>query len=316
MRVPAFCLLMLLALAPVPAWAQTCTFTVTNVNFGDVDTLSGGAVDATGTINVTCSTALLTNIRVCLNLNAGSGGAVSGVRQMRNPANAALNYNLFQDPARSIPWGSREQPSLGNAAELTFTQLLGSVSQSRTIYARIAPNQQSAPTGLYTSLFSGAQVTFNYTSYLILVTPPACPTVTQNPTSPQFTVQANVLPNCRVTAQNINFGSHGVLDSAVDAGGGLGITCTGGTAYSVGLNNGQTGTGPTARRMTLGNQAITYGLYKDSARSVPWGNSGGQLVTGSGAGAVQNIPVYGRVPAQQTPRAGVYTDTVVVTVTY
>jgi spore coat protein U-like protein len=90
-----------------------------------------------------------------------------------------------------------------------------------------------------------------------------------------------------------------VLDTNVDATGGLGVTCTPGTAYTVGLNNGLTGTGPTARRMALGNQAVIHGLYKDAARSQPWGNSGGDLVTG--AGSTQNLPVYGRVPPQATP---------------
>lgn len=68
--------------------------------------------------------------------------------------------------------------------------------------------------------------------------------------------------------------------------------------------------------MALGSQAVTYGLYKDAARSQPWGSAGTQLVTGSGAGAAQNLPVYGRVLPQSTPPAGSYTDTVVVTVTY
>ena len=34
------------------------------------------------------------------------------------------------------------------------------------------------------------------------------------------------------------------------------------------------------------------------------------------AGAAQPLTVYGRVPPQTTPSAGVYTDTVVVTITY
>lgn len=316
MRFPFLLLLALLALAPVSAYGQSCTFTVSNVNFGNADTLSGTAVDATGTVNVTCTTALLTNVRVCLNLNAGGGGQVAGVRRMLNPANNALNYNFFQDAARAVPWGSREQPELGTPVALNFTQLLGTASQSVTIYARIAANQQAAPTGLYQSAFSGAQVSFNYTGYLVLVNPPPCPTVTQNPTRPSFNVLANIQPNCRVTAQNINFGNHGLLDGNVDADGGLRVTCTNGTAYSVGLGNGQTGTGPTARRMTIGSRAITYGLYKNMARNQPWGSTGTQLVTGTGAGGVQTLPVYGRVPPQRTPTPGTYTDTVVVTVTY
>lgn len=316
MRFPALLFLTLLGLVPVSAYAQTCSFVVSNVNFGNVDTLSGNAIDVTANMTVSCTTLVVTNVRVCLNLNAGSAGAVGGVRRMTSPASNALNYNFFQDAGHAVPWGSRETPTLGAPVALTFAQLLGTTAQNVTVYARIAAGQQAAPPGLYQSAFSGAQVTFNYVTYLILTSPPACSTVTQNPNRPSFTVQANILPNCRVTAQNINFGNHGLLDGNVDADGNLRVTCTTGTSYNVGLGNGQTGTGPTARRMTRGGQAITYGLYKNAARSQAWGSAGGLLVTGSGAGGVQNLPVYGRVPPQNTPTPGTYTDTVVVTVTY
>lgn len=305
-----------ITLATAQAFAQSCSFSVTSVNFGNVDTLAGAAVDTTGTVNISCDGGVLgANFRICLNLNAGSGGATSGTRHLRNVANAALNYGLFQDAARSTPWGSVEQTALGTPVAVNLTApALGSASTTRTIYARVLANQQSTATGSYTSAFSGTHVRFNYRTYT--TTPQACTSVTQNPTRPSFNVQANVIPNCRVTAQNINFGNQGVLDSNVDAAGGLVVTCTPGTAYNVGLNNGLSGTGPTARRMTLGGQAVVYGLYKDTTRSQPWGNSGAERVPGTGSGATQSLPVYGRVPPQQTPTPGTYTDTVVVTVTY
>ncbi|RVL93135.1 Csu type fimbrial protein [Sinorhizobium meliloti] len=309
-------LLAYIVFATAQAIAQSCSFSVTSVNFGNVDTLAGAAVDTTGTVNISCDGgALGANFRICLNLNAGSGGATSGTRHMRNATNAALDYNFYQDAARSTPWGSVEQTTLGNPVAVDLTApILGSASTTRTIYARVLANQQSVATGLYTSAFSGAHVRFNYVTYLL--TPPACTSVTQNATRPSFNVQANVIPNCMVTAQNIDFGNHGVLDANVDADGGLGVTCTPGTAYTVGLNNGLNGDSPTVRRMSLGGGAVMYGLYKDAARSQPWGNSGGDLVPGRGAGATQDLPVYGRVPPQTTPAPGTYTDTVVVTVTY
>ena len=305
-----------LLVATGAAMGQSCSFSVTNSNFGNVDTLSGAPVDTTGTVNISCNGGTLgANFRICLNINAGTGGATSGVRHTRNPANAALNYNFYQDAARITPWGSRTQTALGNPVAVNLTApALGSASTTRTIYGRVLGSQQSAATGAYTSTFSGGQVSFNWTTYTL--TPPACSSVNQNTTRPTFTAQANVAANCQVTAQNINFGTHGVLGDAVDATGGLGVTCTSGTAYTVGLNNGLNGTGPTERRMTLGTQSVIYGLYKDATRSQPWGNSGGALVPGTGAGATQSLPVYGRVPAQSTPPSGTYTDIVVVTVTY
>lgn len=306
----------LLAITPSVALAQTCSFSVTDVNFGDVDTLSGTATDSTGTVTASCFSGILTNVRVCLNINAGSGGATSGTRHLQNTALDTLDFNLYADAARTTPWGSREMPSLGSPVALDFTQLLGTVEQTATMYGRVLANQQTAPTGLYTSTFSGAEVTFNYATYLIIGSPPDCSTVTGNTTRPSFTAQATVSPNCLVTAQDIDFGNQGVLDTAVDATGNVAVTCTAGTAYTISLDNGVTGTGPTARRMTLAGAYVTYGLYKDAARSQPWGGSGGELVSGTGSGITEDVSVYGRVPAQDTPAPGTYTDTIVVTVTY
>jgi spore coat protein U-like protein len=303
--------------APRSGHAQSCSFSVTTINFGIVDVLSGAPADATGTVNITCSgSSSGANMRICLNINAGSGGATSGIRHLRDSGNRALNYNLYQNASRTVPWGSVQQTALGNpvAVNLTLPSGGGSASTTRTIYARILAGQQTARAGLYGSTFSGTQIRFNYRTYT--GSPPSCTTVTQNATRPTFTVLAAVQENCLVTAQNINFGTHGVLSAQVDATGGLGVTCSSGASYTIGLNNGLTGTGPTARRMTLGAQAVIYGLYKNAARTQPWGNSGAQLVTGTGAGTLQTLTVYGRVPAQATPPAGTYTDTVVVTVTY
>lgn len=304
--------------SPVAVMAQSCSFSVSNINFGNVDTLAGNSVNRVGTVDINCTGGLLgATFRICLNLNQGSGGAVGGMRRMSGPGGAVLNYGLYQDSARSIPWGSVAQTSLGQPLGFNLTVPIGgSVSTTRTIYGQVLSGQQGAATGAYASTFSGVATgaRFLYQAYLLL--PPNCSGVIQNETSPTFALQANVAPNCRVTAQNIDFGSHGFLDANVDAAGGLGVTCTPDTPYTVGLNNGLTGTGPTARQMTSGAQAVNYGLYKDAARSQPWGNSGGDLATGTGAGAAQNLPVYGRVPPQVTPAPGTYTDTVIVTVTY
>ena len=69
--------------------------------------------------------------------------------------------------------------------------------------------------------------------------------------------------------------------------------------------------------MTRGSATVTYSLYSDSGRTTVWGNTvGTNTVAGVGNGASQSYTVYGRVPAQTTPAAATYTDTITVTVTY
>ena len=61
---------------------------------------------------------------------------------------------------------------------------------------------------------------------------------------------------------------------------------------------------------------VTYGLYHDAARSLPRGMAGTDAAFGVGDATVQNLAVYGRIPAQSMPSPGLYADTVVVTVSY
>lgn len=62
---------------------------------------------------------------------------------------------------------------------------------------------------------------------------------------------------------------------------------------------------------------VNYTIYRDAARTQVWGvTAGGDVVSGTGNGNVQNLTAYGRVPPQTTPAAGVYSDIVAITVTY
>jgi len=71
------------------------------------------------------------------------------------------------------------------------------------------------------------------------------------------------------------------------------------------------------RIMTLSFENVTYGLYRDSARTLPWGDIiGTDTAAGTGTCSSQALAVYGRVPTQSTPTPGTYTDTIIVTVTF
>lgn len=294
------------------AEAASCSFSISTLDFGTVDTLSGAAVDGTATLSITCTSVATGHVRVCPNLGAGSGGATGGVRQMRNASNAPLNYTMSTDLGATTLWGSIEQALLGTPPTIDlYTSLFGSISATRTIYGRVSAGQQTAATGTYTSTFGAADVKISYSELALF----NCLTLS-SPVSAPFTVQAVVPDNCLISAQTVDFGSHGVLAGNLDATGAVSVTCTQGTAYSVALNNGQTGTGPTARRMVLGAAYVTYGLYRDAARTQPWGASAGQTAGGTGSGAAQPLTVYGRVPPQTTPAAGTYSDVVIATVTY
>lgn len=308
-------IVLIFGLFPSLAWAQSCSFSVTNMNFGLIDTLSGTAATATATMNINCTGGLL-RVLVCPHIGAGSGGATSAAaRQMASGANS-LNYQLYSDPGMSVVWGSYNWPYASRPPVLGLPVLVGNASGTATIYGRVTGGQSTVPPGTYQSIFSGTQLAFRYQNDLL---GNSCNTgFGATAPSPTFTINATVPANCLVATQNIDFGSKGVLTANADATGQVTVTCTPSTAYTVSLNGGSTGGTPTNRKMSKGAERITYGLYKDPARSQPWGDAGtpGSTVAGTGNGAAQALIVYGRVPPQATPSAGVYTDTVVVTITY
>lgn len=134
-----------------------------------------------------------------------------------------------------------------------------------------------------------------------------------------FSVTATVLQVCAVSASTLAFGNYDPTSATpTDGTTTVSVTCTNGTAYTIGLNAG-TGSGATvaSRKMTASSNLLNYTLYQDNLRATVWGNTvSTDTVAGTGSGAAIPHTVYGRIPAQQTAPTGSYSDTVTVTVTY
>jgi spore coat protein U-like protein len=130
-------------------------------------------------------------------------------------------------------------------------------------------------------------------------------------------VSATVLATCQLSSSNVAFGNYS--SAQLDATGSVGVTCTNLAPYTVALDAG-TGSGATTSvRVMTGpsSHTLAYALYQDPTRTARWGNTlGVDMVAGIGSGAAQTLTVYGRIPAGQAPAAGVYSDTVTVTVSY
>ncbi|HEX5508836.1 MAG TPA: spore coat U domain-containing protein [Pseudolabrys sp.] len=135
-----------------------------------------------------------------------------------------------------------------------------------------------------------------------------------------FTVQLTITASCTIgSASTLDFGSQGVLTSAIDQTGTIAVQCTNTTPFNIGLDAGNgAGTTVTTRKMIgAGGATVAYALYSDSGRTSNWGNTPGvDAISSTGTGAAQSFTVFGRVPAQATPAPATYTDTVTVTVTY
>ena len=295
------------------AAAQSCSFGPVTVNFGSVDVTANTVYDTPATLTVNC-TGLVT-MKVCVSLGPGTGGATSAAnRFLANGANT-LRFVLFQNSAAGPIWGSDTWAGAGApSVAVNVPVLLGSGSATLNILARVYAGQQAVPAGTYTTTLSGgdAQMRFGALSGVL-----GCDVLTGT-FDGQLTVSATVPTTCRVSASDLDFGPAGPLTANVDGSTTVSPTCTSGTPYTVGLNGGlANATDPTQRKMSKGAESVMYGLFRDTARSQPFGNAiGTNTVGGTGSGLAQPIPVYGRVAPQATPSPGLYSDTIVATVTY
>jgi spore coat protein U-like protein len=307
-----------LVAAAGPASAQSCNVSISDLSFGGINLAANTSFTSTATYSASCTGTPNTTVRTCPNLDTGSGGSTSGSPRFLLNGITQLNFNLYQDGGHSVVWGSNLWAFAGSYPSPTFDVVLdgsGSGVTAGTIYGQIWAGQQTLPAGLYTSSFSGTQASVAYA----YSTTGTCATIgSSHATSASFTVTATNATNCTVSASALNFGSTGVLRSALDGASSVSVTCTSAAPYTVALGGGLSGaTDPTQRKMTQAAAQVTYGLYQDSGRTVPWGDSvGGNTRAGTGTGLAQSFTVYGRVPAQTTPAPGTYSDTVVMTVSY
>ena len=309
----------LLVLTLVPgraAAAVSCAVTVTDGSFGPVAVLSGGSVNTTATLTFSCTgLAAAAPISLCPNLDGGSGGGDGlGGRLLTGSAGGTLGFQVYQDSGRTIPWGSAALPILGTAPTITgVADLAGKVTVTRTLYGKVTASS-TAPPGAYLSTFAAEP--FVWVQNLA-----SCAGITGGGSAipAAFNFAASVLADCSLTATAMNFGSVGLLTAAVAATNQVQVRCTSTTPYNLGLGNGLTGASPATRKMTQGAAAITYGIYKDPAHALAWGDislglSAVQSATGSGA--TQTFTAYGLAPVQATPAPAAYADTVVATLTY
>nr|CUV22716.1 Sigma-fimbriae tip adhesin [Ralstonia solanacearum]CUV34395.1 Sigma-fimbriae tip adhesin [Ralstonia solanacearum]CUV39681.1 Sigma-fimbriae tip adhesin [Ralstonia solanacearum]CUV60066.1 Sigma-fimbriae tip adhesin [Ralstonia solanacearum] len=318
-RRPVACVLVLLAQMPPGASAQSCSVASASLNFGSISPVQAGNTDTSTTLTVSCSGFLLqgTVARACLNLGVGSGDTGISPRVLSAGANQ-LQYNLYADSARSVVWGGRTTPATPAIQVDVSLGLLGFGSATVTVYGRVPGGQTTVPAGAYTQSFSGTAATV-----YALPNPGSttCSSITSNPTTFSLSTSATLVSDCLIGATNLDFGTAGLLTSALTASSAITLNCTNQTPWTLALSAGS-GSGATVsgRLLTRGGdtQTVGYNLYTSSAYTTAWGDGtgGSSTVAGTGTGLAQSTTVFGRVPAQTTPRAGTYTDTIIVTVTY
>lgn len=317
--------------------AVACTATMTDVSFGSVDLVAGVGLFANGTLNYTCSndSTSTTFVRVCFNVGDGNEGlGFFSPRRMKSGANV-LQFQIYQTGSSTI-WGSNGNGTVPSPFTASFSipprsgSVNGIISGSTTMEGKVLTGQGAAPAGAYQDFFStaGGHTSISWSSG---TTAPSNCSGTTSGNFP-FTVKATVAKSCSVTTgSDIQLGSAGgvaVTATNITGNNTISVTCSGGTAYNIGLlpsNNNTGGAGVMAALnlapVTGNTDSVPYQLRSSPGMTgTIWGNTAtstsvGNGKSGSGTGMAQAITVYATTPgANFTPDS--YADTVTVTVNY
>lgn len=309
-----------------------CTASMTALAFGDVDPTA--ARTATATLTVTCSSlnlGVLGNVKVRACVNIGKGAQPRLLPEV-SPGTGDFSFQMYTDAMGTSIWGSRTGTAPANVPlaidiDYNVTLLTGSVTRTYTLYGR-TPIQTAAKAGSYSDSYAGinAEMVYRYSEPLAVL-PTAYPATCVSGGDGgatgaffPFSVSARVPGSCTLSAPAaLGFGSHpGPITAAYDGQTTLDMLCRTGTAWTLGLDNGQNGDAG-GRRMRLGSSTdfVRYALYRNPGRTLVWGsNAGVDTVAGTGTGSNQATIVYGRVGAGQNVPPGNYQDVIRVTVTY
>lgn len=318
-------LLGLLGLLCLPgrAAAQSCEITSSpNIDLGSVTT-NGGA--GSGNLEFLCRNPNSSprTFTVCLFMNDTTPTGVAPRRMVNWSATpqAYLNFDLYSSPAYAQLIGSEGS---GHRPVYAVSMQVGGANQSNgynsvvngnlPIHARV-PAGQAVAAGNYVSQTAPR---LHY-AYRPGNNAPGLDECIAGPAVQNYIeVRANFANACTIAiATDLEFGSVDALEGGNhDQTSTIQLQCPTGTVWRVGLDSGRNASGAT-RRMAGPGGFVAYELYRDSARSQRWGNTlGTDTSNGVGTNGLQSLTVYGRVPPQQTPSVGDYSDTVTVTLTY
>jgi spore coat protein U-like protein len=118
----------------------------------------------------------------------------------------------------------------------------------------------------------------------------------------------------------VSFGAYDVFSPSPNNNGvgRLTISCSGGGSnrFNVALSAGQSHSHVT-RTMTSGANTLNYDLFTDSACTVIWGDgTGGSSMMSVPKNSTTTLYIYGEIPPGQDVAAGVYTDSIIATVSF
>ncbi|EPO1789043.1 Csu type fimbrial protein [Cronobacter turicensis] len=312
-------LVIVLSLVSLPALAE-CRVSGTSAAYGSQTSfvINSTVQTTTATLTLDCDAVLNVLNNDFVNLTLTGATTSAGTRATLGRSGDTTDRIPLQVCAQSgCPSGS--ELAINGSYRWTGQSLLNLLTSKRytfPIYLRTLQGQ-SVAAGTY-------QVTLNFSvNYSICALGVAVCLTPQNGTT-TFTslVTLTVTNDCStITAPNLNFASAPLVKDFAPVSQTIAITCTKGSTYTVGINNGNNAVG-SVRNMASGANRLSYEIYKGSTTN-RWGVSGTERWASTSAsqvstdGLLKSYQYTARILAtQNTPPAGSYTDTLVVDVAF
>lgn len=323
---PFIALLMLSAL-PFRAPHAACQLPAETAGLGTVTSfvLNSNVSNSSGNINVNCGPGSTLSLMGANYIKLQHTGATysGGGRAMLKRDNGSDNIPIQLCTTANC---STELLLDGTTVTYDYQQLanliglLGGLNFSLPLYIRTLPGQTVAA-GTYSGTL------FVLTTYAICtgigVAGQCLPGSLQTGSvAVPLTVTMTITNDCTtIAAPNISFGSAPLVSAFSPVSQSITVICTKGSTYTVGLNNGANAVN-NLRNMASGNALLGYDIFKGTGSS-RWGDNGddrwpsGLSSSVSSDGTLRTYQYVARISAAQAPApAGVYTDTLVVDLSF
>ncbi|MDA8511167.1 Csu type fimbrial protein [Citrobacter sp. Igbk 14] len=295
--------------SPVAVAANCWNGSPAGLDFG---TVTAGQTGTTATrLSFTCNNydGQAEYVRACLKVMANNPLAMS----QNEPSSTPLYFSVYSIYDQHSPLSQNNNVY----AQIDFALSAGGTAEHDIpLIGKINPGQTNISAGMYYDYATAIQIA--YTSASSLQALPACGALNGTTITDQIRASATVKNGCEVVSvDDMAFGSkspaQGDLLHATSTAN-ITVQCPTGTDYSVSIGHGLHPEG-NQRALCHNGECVSYALYQDAAHSITWTPDNPEKQY-SGDGQAQSLVVYGSVPPQKWPSAGVYTDTVVITLTY
>ncbi|MCU7241039.1 Csu type fimbrial protein [Pseudomonas peradeniyensis] len=320
-RLASGCLAGLLSL-PGAAWALCSSVATAPAAFGSVNsTLVRTTVQNASTTNagLQCTGSLLSlltsNDHFYATFTSSSSGLVG-------PTGDVIPYTLYANNTTSYPISRGVQFDFARNGIIDALGLLnGTTPKTVPLYLKTVVGANVAA-GLYQETLNIAW-SWNYCSGIGIGA--ICLGRDIGSGNQTLLVSLTVTNDCQITTPNISFASAPVVAGFGTVNQSVSVSCTKGSNYTVGLDDGQNVSGGRRRMKSSANNYLAYDIFK-SAGVVRWGSVGAarrsssdaEVNPGAGTGTGSQVFNYNAkvYTDQATPPAATYTDSVILDVQF